>query len=115
MIDDLPREVREGLEAARLNEERRRGGLTVRAGGRELAVLRRWKTGFAVGADEGAGLRGLVDLYDRGRHLGQCLVVACGTEGDEASFEFKRGPALSTTPPRDFAPEPAEALALPPA
>lgn len=105
MSEFLPAEVRAGLEAARRRDQKRRARMRVRVGEQSFTVLRYWETGFALDPEDAPGLRGLVDLYDGARHMGQCLIVATGEEGGEAVFEFKRRTAPRDGVPLDFAPE----------
>lgn len=105
MLEHLPQEVREGLEAARRRDLRRRSRLRVHVGDEVWPILRFWENGFALDATTAPHLRGLVDVYDSGRHLYQCLIVASGEENGELVCEFKRvTPALDAAPldfPRD--------------
>ncbi len=98
----LPREVREGLEAARAAERRRKSRLRLTAGGKTYPVLRMWETGFAMDAEEAPALRGFVDLFDGSRHIAQCLIVASQDEAGERSFEFKLHVPADATAPVDF-------------
>lgn len=113
----LPKDVRDGLDAARAARRKRPGRLRVRAGDREFVILRHWETGFALAAADGAGLPGRVDLFDGARHLCQALVLASTEEGGERLFEFKYAtPVTDHAPPADFARDPdAPAGLLPPA
>lgn len=103
MSDFLPISVREGLEAARRERQRRASRLKVRDGSGTWPVLRHWAEGFSVPADPAPNLRGLVDLFDGERHLFQCLVIASREEGGERLFEFKRSTAAADKAPLDFA------------
>ncbi|WP_296763521.1 hypothetical protein [Sediminimonas sp.] len=103
MTTFLSREVREGLEQARKRAARRSSRLRLRVDGETWPVLRLWDGGFALEADEAPHLRGLVDLYDGGRHLSQCLIVASAQEGGEMHYEFKRITAAHDSAPVDFA------------
>ena len=47
-------------------------------------------------------IRGLVDLYDGGKHLKQCLIVASKEENGIVHFDYKRGTATQTSAPKDF-------------
>lgn len=102
MSDFLPQSVREGLEAARREAERRKSRLKVRVGDRSYPVLRFWSEGFTVSADPAPNLRGLVDLYEGERHLYQCLIVTSREEAGERVFEFKRNTVAMDKPPLDF-------------
>ena len=113
----LPKDVRDGLDAARIARLKARSRMRVRAGGHEFFVLRHWQTGFALAAADAASLPGRVDLYDGARHLCQALILASTEEGGERVFEFKYAtPVAETAPPADFARDPgAPAGLLPPA
>lgn len=102
MVGYMPKEVREGLEAARKREQRKRGRMRLEVGGESFTVLRYWETGLAVDAENAAHLRGLADLYDGGRHVAQCLIVASEEDGDEVVFEFKRQTAAGRPAPCRF-------------
>lgn len=102
MSDFLPKEVREGLEQARKQSLRKKSRLKVRAGGETFTILRYWDDGFALDAEEAPRLRGLVDLYDGGRHMSQCLIIASEEEGGERVFEFKRATVASDNAPLDY-------------
>ncbi|THD72022.1 hypothetical protein E7681_16000 [Thalassobius vesicularis] len=98
----LSKEVQAGLDAARTASLKRSSRMMVEANGRSFRVLKFWGTGFALDAQDAPKLRGLVDLYDRGFHLYQCLIVASGEEDGLMNYEFKRLTAAHTTAPVDF-------------
>jgi hypothetical protein len=102
MIYDLPQEVLEGLKQARKRDLFRRNRLRVHIGDAVYPVARLWEDGFSLEAEAAPHLRGLVDIYDGGRHLYQCLIVCSEIEGDERVFEFKRHTAVSDEAPVDF-------------
>jgi hypothetical protein len=108
----VPKEVREGLEAARLAGLRKSSRLRVRAGDDTYPVLRMWKTGFSVAEDEVPSLRGLVDLLDGTRHIYQCLIVASEAEAGEMRYEFKRRTVAVDAPPLDFYRDPKAPVGL---
>ncbi len=112
MTDFLPREVRDGLEAARKAALRRKSRLRIRAGDAEYRVLRLWDSGFALDADTAPRLRGLVDLYEGGAHLYQCLIVASAEDEGEMTYEFKRNTAALDRAPLDFARDEGAPVAL---
>ena len=112
MTTYLPKDVRDGLDAARLAELRRKNRLRVMAGGKTWPVLRLWRTGFSVESAVVPALRGLVDVYDGAEHLYQCLIVASGEEGGEMCYEFKRNTAAHDSPPLDHARDPDTPIAL---
>ncbi len=103
MLEFLPKEVREGLEAARKKDMKRKSRLRVHVGDAIFPVLRFWNNGFAIDADLLPGqLRGLVDIYDGSRHVFQCLIVASGVENGELVCDFKRATAVSDRAALDF-------------
>ena len=102
MTTFLPREVAEGLEAARKQALRKKSRLRVQAGTKIFTVLKYWDSGFLVDLQDAPQLRGLVDLYDGSRHLYQCLIVASEEEGDEMRYEFKRNTPAVDSAPLDF-------------
>ncbi len=102
MSEYLPKEVREGLEMARKRDLKKKSRLRVQVGGDVFPVLKFWDSGFALDIDNAPHLRGLVDLYDGGRHLYQCLIVASDEEAGEMRYEFKRNTAAVDKAPLDF-------------
>jgi hypothetical protein len=103
MLEFLPKEVREGLDAARKRDLKRKSRLRVEVGNAVYPVLRFWDDGFALDADFSPGkLRGLVDVYDGSRHVFQCLIVATSIENGELVCDFKRATAVTDRAPLDF-------------
>ncbi|WP_421701970.1 hypothetical protein [Aliiroseovarius sp.] len=104
-MEFLPKEVREGLEAARKRDLKKKSRLRVRVNEEVFPVLKFWDTGFALDIERAPRLRGLVDLYDGSRHLYQCLIVASEEEDGQMKYEFKRSTAVEDRAPLDFARE----------
>ena len=102
MLEFLPQDVREGLDLARKREAKRRSRLRVQVGEAVFPILRFWHDGFALDADLAPQLRGLVDVYDGGKHIFQCLIVASTVENGEIVCEFKRSTAVVDKAPLDF-------------
>lgn len=102
MLEFLPQEIRDGLEAARKSAAKRKSRLRVQVGEAVFPVLRFWHDGFALDADLTPHLRGLVDVYDGSRHVFRCLMVASTVENGELVCEFKRSTAVTDTAPLDF-------------
>ena len=102
MSEFLSKEVREGIEAARKAALKRSSRLRVLAGEDAYPVMRYWDNGFSLDAETAPHLRGLVDLYNGGIHLYQCLIVASEEESGEIRFEFKRNTAAVDSAPVDF-------------
>ena len=102
MSEFLPKEVREGLELARKQTLRKKSRMKVRAGGETFTILRSWEDGFSLDAEDAPHLRGLVDLFDGGRHISQCLIIASEEDGGELRFEYKRATIASDMAPLDY-------------
>ncbi|MDV7143308.1 hypothetical protein R3X27_11500 [Tropicimonas sp. TH_r6] len=113
MSEFLPQEVRDEMARARRAQARKRTHMRVVAEGRDHAILRYWEGGFAVDAEAAAGLRGLVEIHDRGRPVCQALIVTSSEREGERLFEFKvTNPADRTGPPADFVRERPEPVGL---
>lgn len=112
MFEVLPKELREGLDAARKRDIGRRSRLRVHAGDQIYPVIRYWEEGFALDADQVDSLRGLVDLFDGGRHLYECLIIASDIEEGELICTMKRATAALDRAPLDFARDEAAPVAL---
>lgn len=102
MSEYLPKEVREGLEAARKRDRVKKSRYRVRAGDETFTILRYWDEGFALDAEEAPHLRGLVDVYDGARHMSQCLIVASEEDAGEMVYEFKRETIAADKAPLDY-------------
>jgi len=112
MFEFLPKDIVEGLQAARKRAERKKSRLRVKAGDHTFTILRYWDEGFALDADEAPHLRGLVDVYDGARHLSQCLVIASAEEAGEMVYEFKRETMASDHVPLDYEEDAGRPVAL---
>lgn len=112
MNDFLPKEVLEGLHAARRKAERKRSRRSVHVGDAVYPILSFADEGFALDADHAPQLRGLVDIYEGLRHLYQALIVASEVQGDLMRYEFKRNTAAADRPPLDFYQETEVPIAL---
>ncbi len=102
MTTYLPKEVAAGLEAARKTALRKKSRLRIEANGSRVKVLSLWDDGFSVEREDAPNLRGLVDMFDGGRHLYQCLIVASEEDGDEMRYDFKRSTEATDRAPLDF-------------
>ena len=105
-------DVRSELNAARLAGLKKTSRPKVRVGEQYFPVLRMWRDGFTVEADAVPDLRGLVDLFDGGRHLYQCLIIASEPEAGERRYDFKRNTAASDSAPLDHYREPEAPVGL---
>lgn len=108
----VSKEIQAGLDAARKADLKRSSRMMVEANGKAFRVLRFWDTGFALDLADAPNLRGFVDLYDRGFHLYQCLIVASAEEDGQMIYEFKRLTAAHRTAPLDFVVETPEISGL---
>lgn len=102
MLEFLPQDIRDGLDAARKREAKRKSRLRVQVGEAVFPILRFWHDGFALDASLAPGLRGLVDVYDGDRHIFQCLIVASTLENGDLVCDFKRSTAVTDHAPLDF-------------
>ena len=102
MLEYLPHYVREGLDAARKRELKKKSRLRVQVGGAVFPVLRFWDEGFALDAALTPNLRGLVDVYDGANHIFQCLIDASTAENGELICDFKRSTAVLDRPALDY-------------
>ena len=98
----LPQDVQAGLDAARIKALRKSSRLKIKTDLESFRVLRLWDNGFSLEAGTAPGLRGLVDIYDGGRHLYECLIIASDEENGEMRFEFKRNTVVTDQAPVDF-------------
>lgn len=112
MTTFLSKEVQAGLDAAIKRDRKRKSRLRVQAGEDVFPVLRFWDNGFSVDVEGTPKLRGLVDLFDGGKHLYQCLIVASSEEMGEMCYEFKRNTAALDKAPLDFCRGEAAPIAL---
>ena len=108
----VSKEVREGLDAARIAGLKKISRLRVEMDEAHYPVLRLWRNGFSVEAGSVPRLRGLVDLYDGATHLYQCLIVASEEDAGEMRYEFKRNTAATDKAPLDFYRDPDAPIAL---
>lgn len=102
MTTFLPKEVQDGLDKAKRDSQRKAVRFHIQAENQRFPVLRVWKTGFALPADQSPRLRGYVDLFQGQTHVSSCLIVASSQERDEVVFEYKRATPASNGPAVDF-------------
>ncbi|KNG94751.1 hypothetical protein [Pseudaestuariivita atlantica] len=108
----LSKEVQAGIDAARKLAEKRKSRYRVVQGATTFRILRLWESGFTLDVETAPQLRGLVDIYDGGRHLYQCLIVTSESDGSEWRFDFKRNTAAADKAPLDFYRAPDAPIAL---
>ena len=102
MLEFLPKDVVEGLAAARTQQAARKSRLRVQVGDAVFPLLRFWHDGFAIDAGLAPKLRGLIDVYDGSRHIFQCLIVASSEGYGQWVYEFKRNTAVRDAAPLDY-------------
>ena len=102
MIEYLPKEIADGLAAARMKAATKKTRLRVQSGEDMIHLVRLTDSHFAIDRELAPRLRGLVDIYDGTRHLYQALVVATSFDGEAVVFEFKRNTATANGPALDF-------------
>jgi hypothetical protein len=102
MLESLPQSIWNELHAAQSKAATKKTRLRVEANGESYKIERMTSTGFALGIEDAPKLRGLVDVYDGGHHVSQCLIVAASEEGDQMVYEFKRNTAANDGAPLDF-------------
>jgi hypothetical protein len=112
MTDFLPKEVLEGLHAARRKAERKRSRRSVHIGDDVFPILTFAEEGFALDVEHAPQLRGLVDIFEGPKHLYQALIVASEREGDMMRYEFKRNTVATDRPALDFYQEHEVPIAL---
>ena len=84
MLEFLPKDVREGLEAARKKDLKRRSRLRVQVGDAVYPILRFWDDGFALDADLSPGKLPNLPVPDHGlgdRERRTCLRFQAGDGG----------------------------------
>jgi hypothetical protein len=102
MLEFLPQDLRDGLDAARARENRRKSRLRLQVGEAVFPVLRLWDDGLALDATLTPHLRGHVDVYDGARHVMQCLIIASTVENGVLMCDFKRSTVVADRAPLDF-------------
>lgn len=112
MSSFLPKEVLDGLHAARRQAERKRSRRAVHIGDDVYPILTFAEDGFALDVEHAPRLRGLIDIYEGPRHLYQALIVASEVIGDVMRYEFKRNTFAADRPALDFYQEHDAPIAL---
>ena len=102
MLEFLPQDVRDGLDAARRRASKRKSRLRVQVGEAVYPILRLHEEGVVIDAGMAPHLRGLVDIYDGSRHLCTALIVASTVENGELVCDFKRSTKVTDRPALDF-------------
>jgi hypothetical protein len=102
MSSFLPKEVREGLRLARQRDALKKNRLKVCIGSESFPIRSFGQRDFTLAVEDTPHLRGLVDIFDGGRHLYQALIVTAAQDGPEMRYEFKRMTPARDTAPLDF-------------
>lgn len=111
-MEILPEHLIEKLRAAEHKISRRRARLRIRTEDQVWPVLRRGPDYLVLDAADISHLRGLVDLYDGGRHLSTLLIVASEIEGEDLICTVKRETPVQDHAALDFAREENAPIAL---
>ena len=98
----LSKDVLAGLEAAQKTDLKKKNRFRVEFNKKHYPVIKLTKSGFCIEAEKAPMIRGLVDLYDRDKHLKQCLIVAAKEENGIVHFDYKRNTNTQTSAPKDF-------------
>lgn len=102
MLESLPQSIWNELHAGQKKAASKRTRMRVEANGESYRIDRMTATGFAIDIENAPKLRGLVDLFDGGRHVSQCLIVAASEDAGRMIYEFKRNTAAHDGAPLDF-------------
>ena len=98
----LSKDVLAGLEDTQTTDLKKKNRFRVELNKKHYPLIRLIKSGFCVEAEKAPMIRGLVDLYDRDKHLKQCLIVAAKEENGIVHFDYKRNTTTQTSAPKDF-------------
>ena len=102
MTTFLSKDILAGLEAAQKTDSKKKNRFRIEFNKTHYTVIRLTKSGFCVEAEKAPMIRGLVDLYDRDKHLKQCLIIAAKEENGLVHFDFKRKTKTQASAPKDF-------------
>lgn len=91
-----------GLASANAQKAQKKTRRRLVADGREYPLSRLWEDGLAVDAALTTHLRGLVDVYDGGTHIQQCLIIASEVQADQLICTFKRATTITDRPALDY-------------
>ncbi len=112
MFEYLPPGLRAEFESARMDAMRRKSRLRIRTGEQVYPILRFRSDWFTLDVAQVDHLRGVVDIFDGGRHLFQCLIVASEVEGDELICRIKQSTLSAPPVAVDFERRPDAPIAL---
>lgn len=112
MLESLPQSIWNELHEAQAKAQKKKSRLRVEANGESHTIVRMLPEGFVVDRSSAPNLRGLVDIFDGGRHLSQCLIVASEADGHRMEYEFKRNTSANDGAPLDFARDEDAPIAL---
>ena len=102
MLEFLPKEVRDGLDAARKRDRAASRACASSWARRCFRCCACGTTALRWTLTGRPRLRGLVDVYDGSRHICQCLIVASTVENGELICDFKRSTLAEDRPALDF-------------
>jgi hypothetical protein len=102
MTTFLPKEVQQGLDAARARDLARKSRHWAEMDGHRHRVQKYTQSGFAVAVEDAPHFRGLVDIYEGDRHVAQALIVASEEEAGQMWYEYKWLKPVTDGPALDF-------------
>ena len=102
MLESLPQSIQNELQASQLKAAAKKSRLRVEVNGQSYRIVSMTDTGLVLDVEDAPKLRGLVDIYDGGRHVSQCLIVAVSQDGGQMVYDFKRNTAAGDGAPLDF-------------
>ena len=108
----VSKEVAEGLEQARRAKLAKKSRLRVQIGDQVYPIVRFSEKSFSIDAENAPHMRGLVDIFDGGRHLYQALIIATSFDGQAMVYEFKRNTVAADKAPLDFERDETAPIAL---
>ena len=98
----MSKDLQNAFDAAQHRALKKRSRLRAHIGDEIIDILRFDENTFSVSAEDTDRLRGLVDIFDGGRHLYQALIVTSRDDGAERIFEFKRNTMASDRAALDY-------------
>lgn len=110
MLEELPDDVIANLKSARGQKRFARKRFRLHSSGNVFAIEALRSDTLIIKAEPGTQIRGNVDVYEAGRHILTCLIVASQFEEGRLHCSFKRATLVRDRAPEDF-PRDQEALA----
>ncbi|WP_339108416.1 hypothetical protein [Thioclava sp. GXIMD4216] len=105
-MEFLPKDIAQAMREAQTKTAGQRTRLSLKSGEKSWPILRRWRGGLALNADEIDHLRGEVALYEGIRHIATGLIIASEVENGELICTIKRETPVMDRAPLDFVRDP---------